>query len=94
MERAQTHGLLDFGRPVAVLLAFVLHFVSDDQTADHIVGTLLTEPLDRAGGRAVGAAVAALHFLHPSALEQTQELLAHDFLIELTPTQQLFLYLP
>lgn len=40
LERVRAHGLLDFSRPIAVLLAFVLHFVRDDQTADHVVATL------------------------------------------------------
>jgi len=40
LERVDAQGLLDFSRPVAVLLAFVLHFVADDTTADHIVQTL------------------------------------------------------
>jgi len=40
LERARAQGTLDFGRPMAVLLAFVLHFITDDTTADGVVQTL------------------------------------------------------
>lgn len=40
LERARSLGLLDLDRPVAVLLAFVLHFVREDSVADHVVQTL------------------------------------------------------
>jgi hypothetical protein len=40
LERAKAIGLLDFDRPLAVLLAFVLHFVTDDAVAEHIVQSM------------------------------------------------------
>jgi PAS domain S-box-containing protein len=53
------------------------------------VQALLAEPVDRAEGRAVGAAIAALHFVHPDALERTHALLATELLRELLPVEQL-----
>jgi PAS domain S-box-containing protein len=55
------------------------------------VRALIAEPVDRAEGRAVGAAVAALHFVHPDALERTHELLAVELLRELLPAEQRYL---
>ena len=70
LERAKALQLLDFERPLAVLLAFVLHFVTDDAAADHIV-------------RVVRAALPAGSYLviSHSTGEGTRD--AHDSLIRL-----------
>lgn len=40
LERARAQKLLDFDRPIATLLAFVLHFIADDAVAEHIISTV------------------------------------------------------
>jgi S-adenosyl methyltransferase len=40
LQRAREQGVLNFDRPIAILLAFVLHFVTEDEVADQIVATL------------------------------------------------------
>ncbi|MCL4508300.1 MAG: SAM-dependent methyltransferase [Chloroflexi bacterium] len=40
LEQVRAQQLIDFSRPFAVLLVFVLHFVSDDAMTDRIVKTL------------------------------------------------------
>ncbi|MCL4508240.1 MAG: SAM-dependent methyltransferase [Chloroflexi bacterium] len=42
LEQVRVQQFIDFSRPFAVLLVFVLHFVSDDATTDHIVKTFRT----------------------------------------------------
>jgi PAS domain S-box-containing protein len=56
------------------------------------IAALLADPVDRGEGRAIGAAVAALHFVHPDALERTQALLSHELLGTLSPAEQLALH--
>lgn len=40
LEHAEVRTLLDFRRPIAVILIGVLHFVIDDREAEHVVQTL------------------------------------------------------
>jgi hypothetical protein len=40
LQRAREQGLLDFDRPIAILLAFVMHFITEDEVADHIIATV------------------------------------------------------
>lgn len=40
LERARSQNLLDFDRPIATLLVYVLHFIADDDVADHIISRL------------------------------------------------------
>ncbi len=55
---------------------------------ERAVRVLLAEPADRDEGRAIGAAIAELHYVHPDALERTEELLAQELLDDLRPTER------
>lgn len=55
------------------------------------IGVLLADPLNRVESRSIGAAIAALHYIHPDALEQTQELLGEELLRELPAAAQRYL---
>jgi len=54
---------------------------------DQVIAALLDEPVDRDRARAVGAALAALHYVHPDALDGTLDVLGRGLMDGLTPDQ-------
>jgi hypothetical protein len=66
-------GLLDFGRPVALVLCAVLHFVVDDAESDAIVRTLRAA---LASGSYLVLSHAAYDYLPPREREQVERLSA------------------
>jgi len=54
---------------------------------DQVIDALLDEPVDRDRARAVGTALAALHYVHPDALDGTLDVLGRRLMDGLPPDQ-------
>ncbi len=58
------------------------------QLADQVIELLLAEPFERCRARAIGIALARLHYLQPEALGRTQEVLGRQ-IVEGLPANQI-----